>query len=357
MSYEKISILDVAYKCGIKILRKINKEEYLARCPFCGDSENPEHGHLYLNTAKDAYHCVRCGAGGYAVGLYAACNRISTKEAYKKLISQNNRSEKKIPLVQNIQKENTAKKIADIETRDKTYTALLSKLTLEKEHLKNLLKRGLSWEIIALNGYRSLPTDNKIRQEICHQLITEGHVLEGVPGFYTDRNNNWNFVYDKGFLIPVKNVQGKIQGLQIRLDNTRNGKYKWFSSNGLKNGTSAHAWQGIHGGPSEVVIITEGPLKADVAHYLSRLTFVSVPGVTAIKGIEMILAELGAKKVYIAYDMDLLINKGVQKAKAKLEEKLTAKGFKVYTKTWDPAYKGIDDYLLAQRKKEQRKIV
>ncbi|MGH2331799.1 DUF3854 domain-containing protein [Thermoanaerobacter mathranii] len=357
MNYEKISILDVAYKCGIKILRKINTEEYLARCPFCGDSENPEHGHLYLSTAKDAYHCVRCGAGGYAVGLYAACNRISTKEAYKKLISQNNRSEKKIPLVQNIQKENTAKKIADIETRDKTYTALLSKLTLEKEHLKNLLKRGLSWEIIALNGYKSLPTDNKIRQEICHQLITEGHVLEGVPGFYTDRNNNWNFVYDKGFLIPVKNVQGKIQGLQIRLDNTRNGKYKWFSSNGLKNGTSAHAWQGIHGQPSEIVVITEGPLKADVAHYLSRLTFVSVPGVTAIKGIEVVLKNLGAKRIYIAFDMDLLTNKAVQKAKEKLEKKLIEAGFEVRTKTWSREYKGIDDYLLAKKREKQRKIV
>ncbi|HHY79722.1 MAG TPA: DUF3854 domain-containing protein [Thermoanaerobacter sp.] len=357
MNYKKISILDVAYKCGIRILRKVNTEEYLARCPFCGDSENPEHGHLYLNVAKDAYHCVKCGAGGYAVGLYAECNKISTKEAYKELIHQNGRSKKTTPLVQTIQKENTTEKIADIETRNKTYAALLSKLKLEREHLKNLLKRGLPWEIIALNVYKSLPADNKIRQEICYQLIAEGYVLEGVPGFYTDENNNWNFVYNKGFLIPVRDTQGRIQGLQIRLDNAQKGKYKWFSSNGLKNGTPAHAWQGVHGAPSKVVIITEGPLKADVAHYLSRFTFVSVPGVTAIKGIETVLKQLGAEKIYIAFDMDLMTNKAVQKAKQRLEELLIKTGFEVYTKTWDSRYKGIDDYLLAREKEKQKKII
>ena len=355
MSYKKISILDVAYKCGIRILRKVNAEEYLARCPFCGDSDNPEHGHLYLNVAKDAYHCVRCGAGGYAVGLYAEYNRISKQEAYKELTRENKRT----PLVFEKKTQTIPQsKIADIEIRDKTYKAFLSKLNLNKEHLRNLLKRGLSWEIIAINGYKTLPADETLRQRICRELIAEGYTLEGVPGFYVNEKNQWDFADYRGFLIPVKDIQGRIQGFQIRLDEEKKRrKYVWFSSRGKPNGTPAHAWQGVHGNPSKVVIVTEGPLKADVAHYLSRYTFVSVAGVTAIKGIEEVLKALGAEKVYIAYDMDLLTNKGIQIAKRKLEEKLTAAGFKVYTKTWDPAYKGIDDYLLAKKKEEQRKII
>jgi len=355
MNYEKISILDVAYKCGIKILRKVNIDEYLARCPFCGDSNNPQHGHLYLNTEKDAYYCVRCGAGGYAVGLYAECNRISKQEAYKQLTEENSSRFKQVTKKQIPEIQQTP--IADIEIRNKTYTAFLSKLNLSKEHLRNLLKRGLSWEAIAANMYKTLPANPDVRREICKELIEEGYTLEGVPGFYVNKDGQWDFVYYKGFLIPVKDSKGRIQGLQIRLDDTNQRKYMWFSSNGKNKGTPAHAWQGVHGYPSKIIIITEGPLKADIAHFLSRYTFVSVPGVTAIKGIENVLKELGAEKVYIAYDMDLLTNKGVQIAKTKLEEKLTAAGFKVYTKTWDPAYKGIDDYLLAKKKEEQRKVV
>lgn len=354
MSYKKISILDVAYKCGIRILRRMNAEEYLARCPFCGDSDTPEHGHLYLNVTKDAYHCVRCGAGGYAIGLYAECNRISKQEAYKELTCENRVTplvfEKKIP--KTLQHE-----IANIEVRDKTYRAFLSKLNLNKEHLKNLLKRGLPWETIAINGYKTLPADETVHQKICSELITEGYTLEGVPGFYINEKGQWDFIYNKGFLIPVRDVYGRIQGFQVRLDDAEKRKYIWFSSKNKNKGTPAHAWQGVHGNLSKVVIITEGPLKADIAHYLSRYTFVSVAGVTAIKGIEEVLRALGAEKVYIAYDMDLLTNKGVQIAKAKLEEKLKAAGFKVYTKTWDPAYKGIDDYLLAKKKERQRKII
>lgn len=69
------------------------------------------------------------------------------------------------------------------------------------------------------------------------------------------------------------------------------------------------------------MLVTEGPLKADIAHYLSRYTFVSVAGVNAIKGIEQVLKELDAKRVFIAYDMDLKNNKNVQKAKERLEKK------------------------------------
>lgn len=350
-------ILDTAKGLGIKILRKASSEEYIARCPLCGDSENPEHGHLYLNISKNVYYCVRCGEGGSVVELYAKIKNIDTKTAYRELKEGNITT----PAAEENCKKIQYNLVAPIEARDRVYRAFLNKLVLEPHHRKNLLKRGLSWEETAKNLYKSLPEESQQRWEICRELIKEGYNLKGIPGFYQrekDGKRYWDFVDYKGFLIPVKDVRGRIQGFQIRLDEEEKGrKYVWFSSRDKLNGTPAHAWQGVHGGGSKVVIVTEGPLKADVAHYLTDFTFVSVPGVTATKGIEIVLKQLGAEKIYIAFDMDILTNSAVQKAKTRLEEKLLSAGFKVYTKTWDSRYKGIDDYLLSQRKQKQKEVV
>ena len=354
---KNFNILEVAERLGIKILRRASFEEYTARCPFCGDSENPEHGHLYLNISKSVYYCVRCGKGGNTVNLYAELKNLDEKEAYKELKEGNITSLAVKEGLKKIQHNS----VAPIEVRDRVYRAFLEKLTLEPRHLRNLLRRGLSWEETAKNLYKSLPEEPQQRWEICKELIKEGYNLKGVPGFYQrekDGERYWDFIDYKGFLIPVKDVQGQIQGFQIRLDKEEKGrKYVWFSSRDKLNGTPAHAWQGVHGGPAEVVVITEGPLKADIAHYLSGVTFVSVPGVTAIKGIEVVLKQLGAKKVYIAFDMDILTNPAVQKAKKKLEEKLISAGFKVYTKTWDHEYKGIDDYLFVLVREKQKRVI
>jgi SET domain-containing protein len=86
---------------------------------------------------------------------------------------------------------------------------------------------------------------------------------------------------------------------------------------------------------------------------LSRFTFVSVAGVNAIKGIEQVLKELDAKRIFIAYDMDLKSNKNVQQAKERLKKCLLQAGFEVHDKTWNNRYKGIDDYLVAWKKQQK----
>ena len=35
------------------------------RCPFCGDSNNPKKGHLYVSTNKPVFRCARCGESGH----------------------------------------------------------------------------------------------------------------------------------------------------------------------------------------------------------------------------------------------------------------------------------------------------
>ena len=76
--YNRISIINVKNKLGLK--EKYAKgDDIYVRCPFCTESNV---GNLKLNVIKDSYYCRRCGVHGSAIGLYAKCNLITTKEAY-----------------------------------------------------------------------------------------------------------------------------------------------------------------------------------------------------------------------------------------------------------------------------------
>jgi len=38
---------------------------WVFRCPFCGDSKTPTHGHLGVSKTAPVFRCVRCGEGGH----------------------------------------------------------------------------------------------------------------------------------------------------------------------------------------------------------------------------------------------------------------------------------------------------
>ena len=40
------------------------QNELICRCPFCGDSKNESHGHLYISRRWPVFHCFRCNAQG-----------------------------------------------------------------------------------------------------------------------------------------------------------------------------------------------------------------------------------------------------------------------------------------------------
>ena len=49
--------------------KRVNEVQYLTRCPFCGDSSDPTHGHFYIKVDIDdnspiVYNCFKCPAGG-----------------------------------------------------------------------------------------------------------------------------------------------------------------------------------------------------------------------------------------------------------------------------------------------------
>ena len=103
-----------------------------------------------------------------------------------------------------------------------------------------------------------------------------------------------------GFLIPVRDKDGLIQGLKIRLDDGISGrKYRWFSSRGLPDGTRSYSWIHVTGNTgSHTAYLTEGPLKGDAASYLmDDALFVCLGGVNAVKGLSETLVSLGVREV------------------------------------------------------------
>ena len=238
--------------------------------------------------------------------------------------------------------------LTDIDSRSQTYTELLKKLSLASDHRDNLQNRGLTDQEIDRLGYKTTPLFGLA--SIAKQLTEEGLYLAGVPGFYKTKSGTWSFIHEsRGILIPVRDEHSRIQGLQIRRDNVERRKYRWVSSVEKTDGCKAEGW--VHlAGPlcTSQVILTEGPMKADVIHYLSGKTVLAVPGVNTLSHLEkmlQILKENGVQKIMTAFDMDFLNNPHVQKGYSRLVRLLEDAGIPFGTYLWDPAYKGLDDYI------------
>lgn len=61
-----ISVADALgiLKDHIKFIRSASNGEQIFRCPFCGDSDNPNKGHLYVNNTMGMFNCYKCDIGG-----------------------------------------------------------------------------------------------------------------------------------------------------------------------------------------------------------------------------------------------------------------------------------------------------
>ena len=345
MVYDKIPIVDTARRCGLVIdSRTLRRSEVEASCPFCGDHGARKY-HLSLNTSTDQYRCNLCGAKGNSVSLYARINNVSNKEAYQELKQGGN----VYRFPQQPTPQNTERQPLPLEARHAAYTAMLEHLTLLDRHGENLLGRGLSEERIQKNQYRSMPETERGRRLLAGLLRSQGHELLGLPGFRT-YYGDWTLHGPNGFLIPVRNRDGLIQGLKIRLDDDRKRKYRWLSSRKMPNGTRSYSWVHVTGDTTRKrAYLTEGPLKGDVASFLAKnALFVCLGGVSALRGLKDTILDLGVTEVVEAMDTDQMTNKDVLKAILKMRQELkTVQGLKYTKYTWNPAYKGVDDYLLS----------
>lgn len=334
---------------------------YNISCPCCDDNSRKKH--LNINLNKDVFCCPRCHFSGGVFDLYSHYSGVDRKHAREVLMEKlglkdsgpsyegsNQKQERRTitrPILQEIELP-----LTDIDARHETYAALLGKLSLASDHRENLLSRGLTDEQIRTFGYKTMPVVGF--SALAKQLQAEGYYLGGVPGFYHTKEGAWTFVQERrGILIPARDQDGKIQGLQIRLDKIKKGKFRWISSIGKQDGCKAEGWTHMIGNPKPTVLLTEGPLKADVIHYITGQTVIAVPGVNSLKHLKETLEYLqsqGTTKVMTCFDMDYLKNPHVRDGYYNLANILAEVGIEYGTYLWDPQFKGLDDYVWHCRK-------
>lgn len=359
----------------MRIRRPVSNGVY-TDCPFCGDAR----GKLKVNYQNNTWRCNYCGEKGGMLALYSRLNgNISTSEAYSRicddlLLQDDDNVTYDCTHTENIKKNIPTVNRAETPVIHRTLSAMLSLLKLTDEHREHLKTvRSLTDKQIDKIGFRSTPPFYMC-DKIARTLLKSGYTLEGVPGFYK-RNGIWTVLfcsYTNGILIPVRSIDGLIQGLQIRLDvplknddSEKNGaKYIWHSSGGKPYGTSPGGPMQFLGNKySKRVYVTEGYLKSYVAHCLSGETFaamLSANSTATLKELFLSLAENGTETIVEVLDTDKYRNKNVAVGAIKVRELAKECGLDYEIPIWNPNYNGIDDYFIAVKKyyeEDSKKII
>lgn len=274
--------------------------------------------------------------------------------------------------------------VASDDDLHKAYSVMMRMpaLQLLPEHRNELLRRGLSEEAIERNGYRSIPeqcvihncyTDRynteggeKRRQKtlnwlsayqiklglmIANYVLSAGCSLQGIPGFFKF-GESWCFWCVPGILIPTRNIAGQIVVWQVRRDKlTRKSDNKYITVAakalpGHVTGSVSRCHFPLSNEPltkNSMVLVTEGPLKADVAGHLygSPVVFAAIPGIqttTDLLSYAKLLKKTGVRSILNALDMDRLTNPNVRKGSVKLAKALQKRGLLFQDMFWDERY-------------------
>lgn len=379
------------------------------RCPFCNDTKY----HMNINTDKNTYRCVRCSLDRKGQGVLDLYGRVALGEPLRHG-SDSNAKALFIKLKEELYGKSSYKKIQPVKkqesnpvreikpaTPDKlmaAYHALLHLpcTRLSDTHRSNLIKRGQLQSDIELNEYASLPISShlltssgkkailqakykNISEEditrmkkvisyyqpddimagmlIADELIARNISLESIPGFfYIESIKQWCLRYIPGMMIPTRNLDNEIIGIQVRRDVKKTQtRYLTISSKGLDRGVTTQIAR-IHFPISNgtlvqdaVVYLTEGPLKADTAMSLLRqsgiatdhIMFIALQGVnstTQLPEIAAKLQEVGVRKILNAFDMDKLTNVFVMAASRTISRIFKEHEISVMPLVWDKAY-------------------
>ena len=162
-----------------------------------------------------------------------------------------------------------------------------------------------------------------------------------------------------GLVVPVRDYEGRVRGLQVRRDATDEGANTAGFVSGREGGTGSGTplhWTlaGIEG----PLWLTEGPLKSDVAAALSGHRFLAFAGTHPGQGRRLVdeLEQAGhplSRPLVLAVDADWRENANVRRGFVAIARALDRAGYRVLVATWAPELgKGIDDAL--QRREDRR---
>ena len=375
-------------------------------CPFCNSRKK-----LNINNApnKLVARCNKCKWSGGMLAFHRDLNGLINNKDAKNDIEQ------KLGLVPNTieykAKSRLVKKAAvkaseaevtlSINERNRCYNQMASLLHLADDHKDNLIKRGLSIPFIEARGYKTLPVQPESLIRLPKVMLKHGYSLENLPGFFLNENNQWSLrKLSRGILIPIRNLNGMIEGYQIRKDKVpykthkddftgeiikdKNGKPVLFPYNkfcslstppeNFNKGGKMHSVCHYAGAyiydedrgklipviEKNAIKFTEGALKADIYYALTGEPILGILGVNNSNQLKTMLEQLlsyypNITTVQCCLDMDYLSNQNVKSALDKLESMVKDLGLRYVHMTWNPDYKGVDDFALAVKQGKYRR--
>jgi len=249
---------------------------------------------------------------------------------------------------------------APADALDAAYRALTDRCALSSVHRGALRARGLSDAHIERAGYASLEVSGRAALARAMVDAVGEELARRVPGYVVRERDgrSWPSVAGwPGLLVPCRDERGRILGLQVRRDEPGDGpRYVWLSSRsqgGASASTFAHVPIVRPDARRDEVIVTEGPLKADVVTALDGRLCIAVPGVSAWARALDVLEVLRPRSVLVAFDADLRTNPAVKAAHDSLCAALAARSIAAASLQWPAEYgKGLDDALLFHRRKQ-----
>lgn len=358
-------------------------------CPFCGKKNK-----MSLDLEEDTYRCPKCGQSGGVFHMFTyfvkgyELPKKSSKSLLRQVLGELTEYMEGKSLEASPPKPPKPKRpkvpVASDDQLDAVYQAMskIPALQLTSAHRANLLARGLDNEAIDRNGYRSIPeimpvsdyyvklyedaggetrrshemnwlTAKQIRfgLMIAHTIISQGLDVQGVPGFFKF-GIYWAYWVNPGILIPTRNIKGQIVIWQVRRDKTpKEGELRYVTSSckrlpGHVTGSVSRCHFPLENAPVSAeapFLITEGPLKADVAcHLYGRpVTFVAIHGIQNTKDLYAhtnVLKKAGIKKIYNALDMDRLTNANVRKGSNAIVAEFKKRRIVVENMYWGTQY-------------------
>ncbi|MGI2908603.1 hypothetical protein [Tolypothrix sp. VBCCA 56010] len=106
-----------------------------------------------------------------------------------------------------------------VDERDRDYSEILEQFPINSETLADLQRRGLTQEEIERSGFKSVKKWQPLKKKYGTRL----------PGISED--GKFLVVSGDGYLCPVRDFEGRITSLQLRLHNPQDGnRYKWEST-------------------------------------------------------------------------------------------------------------------------------
>jgi hypothetical protein len=328
-------------------------------------------GSFNINVPMNIFHDWKLDIAGGPVRFYMELYNIPFVDAVKRLASDFNlgnfqgrpdaATEKSILTVK------TTKKVLDIELMDTVYNIFLDMCSITEEDKSILKLRGFDDEEISRYKFKTFP-----RRVINFRKELEAKVKEAtgtadslfsVPGFFKKEGEPFSFGYQSGIIIPCRNYENKIVGLQIRKRDNSPNKYVWFSSayclkddadnsyvaDGLSPGSPIGFELGRY---KSKIFITEGFFKAVKIRKTYGMSALSIQGVTnwrpimkSVEGLKKLYPKF--KGVIIAYDSDMCYNINVLTQAANLGDELVKNDIDVTYALWSYSEntKGIDDLI------------